>query len=215
MQYLNHSIKGFDVVLSYARVLYVEKFNSLVVTDTHFGKTAHFRKEGINIPHQVFSEDLMRLFNAIHFFKPKQVIIIGDMFHSYLNSEVEHFKKWRSAIGHIEIILVKGNHDILPVDAYEQMDVNVVEKVYTIDKFNFVHDIIDMPESGFSFVGHVHPSIVLDGKGKQRIKLPCFFVTDEYCILPAFGKFTGTKTMELRHATDIFAVHNQAIIKVK
>ncbi len=68
----------------------------LLLSDLHFGKTGHFRKEGIAVPQAIYKEDLQRLVTQIQFFKPQQVVVIGDMFHSHANKELDLFKKWRN-----------------------------------------------------------------------------------------------------------------------
>ena len=36
---------------------------------------------------------------------------------------------------------------------------------------------------------------------RERVRLPCFFFTRDYAILPAFGPFTGMADVEPRKAT--------------
>ncbi|MEJ7683919.1 MAG: metallophosphoesterase [Segetibacter sp.] len=99
--------------LSADRCVYWEEQQSLIVTDLHFGKTGHFRKSGIAVPQSIYKEDMQRLVNQLQFYKPQQLIIVGDMFHSVANKELDFFKKWRNDFSHLHIHLVKGNHDIL------------------------------------------------------------------------------------------------------
>ncbi|MFX6499045.1 hypothetical protein ABTG19_18945, partial [Acinetobacter baumannii] len=58
-----HTIRGQQIWLSAARVLYWENKKTLIVSDTHFGKTGHFRKNGIVVPQNVYKEDLQRFFD--------------------------------------------------------------------------------------------------------------------------------------------------------
>jgi metallophosphoesterase superfamily enzyme len=39
--------------------------------------------------------------------------------------------------------------------------------------------------------GHVHPACVLQGPGRDRLRLPCFVAEDGQAWLAAFGEFTG------------------------
>ncbi len=100
------------------RCIYWEEQQSLIVSDTHFGKTGHFRKSGIGVPQNVYKEDLQRLVNLFQYFKPQQLIVVGDLFHSTINRELEFFQKWRNDFHQLHIELVKGNHDILKKDWY-------------------------------------------------------------------------------------------------
>ena len=52
--------------------------------------------------------------------------------------------------------------------------------------------------------GHIHPVFQLQGRGRQRLRLPCFHVTDDITVLPAFGEFTGGHAVELTSTSRIF-----------
>ena len=39
--------------------------------------------------------------------------------------------------------------------------------------------------------GHLHPVYCLQGPGRQRLRLPCFYSEPGLTVLPAFGDFTG------------------------
>src|SRR6478609_11114821 len=82
--------------LSPERMVFWEEEKALVVSDLHFGKTGHFRKAGIAVPQSVYKEDLQRLFSLITFFKADRLLIVGDLFHSKANLELEWFLRWRN-----------------------------------------------------------------------------------------------------------------------
>ncbi|HEY1022611.1 MAG TPA: metallophosphoesterase, partial [Flavisolibacter sp.] len=110
---LLHKIHGQNLWLSAQRSLFWEEEKALVVSDLHFGKTGHFRKSGIAVPQTVYKEDMQRLVSLLHYFKPSQLIVVGDFFHSSANIELDWFKRWRENFSALKITLVKGNHDIL------------------------------------------------------------------------------------------------------
>ena len=60
--------------LSADRGIFWEQESSLILADLHFGKTGHFRKNGINVPAAVYKEDLQRMVDLISFFQPKKII---------------------------------------------------------------------------------------------------------------------------------------------
>ena len=95
------------------RVLFWENENALIVSDLHIGKTGHFRKAGIAVPQAVFKEDLQRLISQLQFFSPRQLLVVGDLFHSVANKELNLFRRWREDLPNLSIQLIKGNHDIL------------------------------------------------------------------------------------------------------
>src|SRR3982751_3668784 len=118
-----HILHQHKFWISPERVLFWENENTVIVSDLHFGKTGHFRKSGIAVPQSVYKEDLQRLIVQLQFYKPQQLIVVGDLFHSVANKELEFFKKWRQDFSELHVELVKGNHDILKKDWYA--DVNI------------------------------------------------------------------------------------------
>lgn len=196
--------------LSPDRCIYWEEQKSLIVSDLHFGKTGHFRKSGIAVPQSVYKEDMQRLVNQLQFYKPEQLIVVGDLFHSMLNKELEFFKKWRNDFSHLHIQLVKGNHDILKKEWYVNANIAVSDVNFHLDQFCFVHDIAEAcaPSENiqYYFSGHIHPCILLKGLAKQSISLPCYYFTKTYAVIPAFSKFTGTALIEKKSADNVFAI---------
>jgi metallophosphoesterase superfamily enzyme len=50
--------------------------------------------------------------------------------------------------------------------------------------------------SGYTLAGHVHPAVTMRGSGRQKERLPCFFLGEHVALLPAFGSFTGAFTVK-------------------
>jgi uncharacterized protein len=213
------TIKNQDLCLSSDRSIYWEQEKALVVSDLHIGKTGHFRKAGIAVPQTVFKEDMQRLISLIQYFKPQQLIVVGDMFHSSANKELELFTRWRSDFPGLEIKLVKGNHDILNKKWYAQSDIELFDSTLKISDFCFQHDPRECgkDEDGkhhYVFSGHIHPGITIHGGGKQTLKFPCFYFTDSYCILPAFSRFTGMVGMRMKDDDVVYAIVNNSLLRV-
>lgn len=202
--------------LSPEKCIFWEQEKALIVSDIHFGKSGHFRKEGIGIPATVFKEDLQRLFAQIQFFKPGSLIITGDFFHSHANNEVLLFEKWRRDLSHLPIQLVKGNHDILNESWYSSNEIDVHEEQLTIRQFAFIHEppsTLNNPEC-YYFSGHIHPGVRIDGTAKQSLRFPCYHFGKQVAVLPAFGNFTGLHTIRQKKTDRVFAVVNKSIIEV-
>jgi len=128
--------------------MYWEEQKALIVSDLHLGKTGHFRKEGIAVPQSVYKDDLHRLFHLIQYYKPEQLIIAGDMFHSRMNKEVDLFTRWRNDVASLHIQLVKGNHDILLDGHYHAAGITLSHQFLHIGGFCFVHDMEDVQKLG-------------------------------------------------------------------
>ena len=138
-----HKILNNTFLLSVERCIFWEEKKILIVSDLHLGKTGHFRKSGIAIPQAVFKEDMQCLVTQLQTFKPQQLIIIGDMFHSESNKEHDFFLKWRKDFASLPIHLIKGNHDILQEEWYSLAEITLHKCELAIDNFIFVHDIND------------------------------------------------------------------------
>jgi uncharacterized protein len=206
-----HRLRGQQLWLSPHRCLYWEEEQSLILSDLHFGKTGHFRKAGIAVPQSVYREDLLRLLSLIQYFRPRQLVVVGDLFHSKENKELDLFLRWREDFPHLGIRLVMGNHDILRADWYEKAGIAVTEGILVMGEFAFVHDIEDAAEHlPYCFSGHLHPAIRVNGIGKQSLQFPCFYFGAEYAILPAFGRFTGTVSIDPGVESNVFAILPQA-----
>ena len=212
--FIPHIILNNTFLLSAERCIFWEEKKILILSDLHLGKAGHFRKSGIAIPQAVFKEDMQRLVTLLQIFKPEQVVIIGDMFHSESNKEHDFFLKWRQDFPALPIHLVKGNHDILKEGWYTFADITIHKCEMAIGDFVFVHDIVDctMPGKGYVFSGHIHPSVTVRGLGKQSLTFPCFYFGKQYAVLPAFSKFTGTFTIEPKAGETVFALVKQSII---
>jgi DNA ligase-associated metallophosphoesterase len=209
-----HKIGNETFWLSAQRCAFWEGQQALILSDLHFGKTGHFRKAGIAVPQTVFKEDLQRLVALIDFFKPQQIIAVGDLFHSAANLELDLFKRWHDGFSNLRFHLVKGNHDILKKDWYAASGLTVWDNQLQIGPIRFTHENCALADDVFSFCGHLHPGVVLHGTGKQSLRFPCFYFTTDHCILPAFSRFTGTAPVDARKAASVYAIVEQALIKL-
>ena len=211
---LAHTINDNLFLLSPNRTMFWRNEQILVLSDTHFGKTAHFRKAGIAIPTNILETDLQKLSHDINYFNPKQIIIVGDLFHSVANAENIIFAAWRNKFENIPFVLVQGNHDVLAKIWYTNANIAVVKDVLVIKNFSFVHDVKEPLKDTYTFCGHIHPGITLKGKGKQSITLPCFYFKNNYAILPAFGYFTGLMVQKIKKNECAFAIANGEVVAV-
>lgn len=192
-------------------VFWKEK-NTLLLADIHLGKVGHFRKSGIPVPRKaegVFYEKISILKDSLNF---SRVIFLGDLFHNSFNNEWFLFDNWVKNSG-LKIILIKGNHDIIPILKFKQIGIKTYDDL-RIEKFFFTHHPVKINDC-FVFSGHIHPGVRLIGKGKQIMKLPCFIYNKDQIILPSFGGFTGMHLPKLKNDEQVFVITNNEIIEVK
>ena len=202
------------LILTNQRAIFWENQKTLMLSDIHIGKTAHFRKSGIPIPNMVLERDLKRLKTVIDYFKPIRIIIVGDLFHAGSNNDLDTFEAWLQSFKSLEWILVKGNHDLISTKYKERFQLNILNSFLDIEPFRFVHDIKEVDSELFTISGHIHPGVFLEGKGKQRLKLPCYQLSDKQIILPAFSLFTGLNTREQPKNCKCYAFTDTAIFRI-
>jgi uncharacterized protein len=216
---LPHTIAGNTFWVFPERCLFWEDTATLIIADLHLGKTGHFRKAGIGVPQTIYKADLQRLMAMLYLCKANRLIIVGDFTHSTINKEMELFLRWRKDFSSLHIDLVKGNHDILEAAWYKEAAIMEHEWEMQENGFVFRHETKkskapDTTGALYTFTGHVHPGIVLKGTGKQSLKLPCFYFTPSYCILPAFSRFTGMYTVHPAKGEVAYASTDTEIIRI-
>jgi DNA ligase-associated metallophosphoesterase len=204
---------GESLFLLPEKAIYWKEKKTLIFSDMHLGKASHFRKSGIQIPESVHISDYFRIKSLISRFRPDRVLILGDLFHSDLNLEWNHFNEWIREFKELKFFLVKGNHDILPEELYSLANLEVYESDLLLPPFSFSHHVVQ-PEKIYTLSGHVHPAVRIHGTAKQSLTLPCYYFTDSHGILPAFGNFTGLARIKPKENDDIFVILEDSVIKI-
>jgi DNA ligase-associated metallophosphoesterase len=206
-----------DLLLLPQKAIYWQQQKALIIADVHFGKVGHFRKAGIAVPRDMEQSDLATLSDLIHEYQPQKLLFLGDLFHSDINNDWDWFILWRSQFPNLEIILIKGNHDIIADINYERLNIQLHDELL-IAPFLMLHH--PLPETrlqtagGYVFCGHIHPGVNLSGRARQSITLPCFAFGGKQAILPSFGKFTGKVAIRSQQTDQIFAVLNDKVIAI-
>lgn len=192
-QTLEKTIQNQTLVFTNQRALFWQEQKAVIICDLHIGKTAYFRKNGIPIPSDILEKDLERLSILIENFSAEQLLIVGDFLHAGKNKDFELFEEWRSKNSRLKIILIKGNHDIHKADFLKLLDITIVDNSLKLEPFTFIHEPLDS-ENEYSISGHLHPGVTVKLEKRKTVRLPCFRVSDNQLILPAFSEFTGLDT---------------------
>ncbi|UJH68705.1 ligase-associated DNA damage response endonuclease PdeM [Allomuricauda sp. SCSIO 65647] len=183
----------------------------LLVSDVHLGKVGHFRKFGAAVPRKAVHQNFLLLDRLVSAFQPFQVCFLGDLFHSSLNKEWQLFENWVAKTPS-KIVLVAGNHDIIAPEEFEALGIEIFEELI-VENFLLTHHPIER-DTLFNFCGHIHPAVRLKGFGRQRLRLPCFFKTQNQMILPAFGEFTGSHALTPKKEDEIFVIVENEVVKI-
>ena len=206
-----------DLLLLPQKAIYWVQEKALIAADVHLGKVGHFRKAGISVPRDMEQDDLAELSDLIFEHKPEKLIFLGDLFHSDMNADWDWFALWRRQFSKLEIILIRGNHDIIRDDHYHHLNIKLYHELQ-IGPFLMLHhpqtEELLIQTTGYVLCGHVHPGINLVGRGRQSITLPCFAFGKQQVILPSFGKFTGRVAIKPDRNDKIFAVVKDKVIAI-
>ena len=206
-----------DLLLLPQKAIYWQQQKTLIVADVHLGKVGHFRKAGIAVPRDMEQNDLAVLSDLVDEHYPEKIIFLGDLFHSDLNADWDWFVLWRKQFPKLELILIRGNHDIIHDRHYIELDVKLHQSL-TIGPFLMLHHPLDsinlLMVDQYVFCGHIHPGISLTGRARQQLTLPCFAFGQKQVILPSFGKFTGRVAIRNQQTDRIFAIAQNKVIAI-
>lgn len=206
--------RGEELILSKEKAIYWAAKKMLIISDLHIGKSAHFRKHGLQVPDAVGLTDLQRLTRLMTEFNPGTLLVTGDMFHNRINSDANAFKEWRKGYPLLRVVLIKGNHDDLKKADYEALSIEVHQKELLCTPFRFVHDKPKDFDEYYNISGHIHPGVVLYGKAKQQLKFPCFYFSSTCAILPAFSVFTGLFILKPEKGDQFYAVTPDKVVEI-
>ena len=201
---------GQSFCLLAQKAIFWKNINALLISDVHLGKATHFRKNGIQAPADLGEIDLLVIHDLLFQTQASKLFIIGDLFHSDLNNEWYLFEEFILQHPNVEFILIRGNHDGLPAYLLKQAQIKV--KIQHECNGILLNHFPLKSDMYYVICGHIHPGIVLKGKGKQSLRLPCFYIGEKLAILPAFGNFTGLANIEPQKNDKIFVIANGSVI---
>lgn len=208
------TVQGVKIELFKEKYIFVPDHQFIIISDMHFGKTEHFRKSGIAIPPKTQEIDFQILAQILEKHHPKECIFLGDLFHSIYNQAWDRLMALLGKYPEILFILVKGNHDIISQNRVDKSPLHAVEH-YLVNDLIFTHEPQEIVEMGkYNIAGHIHPGVALRGKGKQSLRLPCFYFGLDQGIMPAFGRFTGLYVLPKLKDTKVIAITPDSLIEV-
>ncbi len=108
------TVGGELLVLLPELAIWWPRTRTVLLTDTHFGKTATFRSHGIPIGDETLARDLERLSRLVKSTRAERLIHLGDLLHSrhgLTAATVDRLMDWRAAHRELAIALIAGNHD--------------------------------------------------------------------------------------------------------
>jgi len=189
--------------------LYLRKYKTLIMADTHIGYEDELASRGVFIPRFQLKrviELLERLFSS---FLVSKLVIAGDLKHSFSGIGVAEKRELMKFFTYVapkveEVIVVRGNHDnYLPL-LKKKFDF-MFEDYVVLGEYLVIHGHRPIPEDvgsswEYLILGHEHPSITLRDSVGRLGKFSCFLVGEisslnkVFVTLPATGAYqTGSR----------------------
>ncbi|GAB3671817.1 ligase-associated DNA damage response endonuclease PdeM [Salinisphaera aquimarina] len=185
------TLAGERLLLRADHSVYWPARSTLLVADTHFGKSGVFRRQGMGLPSGTTDADLARLGAALDATGARRLIILGDFVHAPPTPDepwLARFAEWQARFAGVQMIVTRGNHDRtdrLPAD----FDIRWHAGSLFETPFVLQHEP-GADARGPVLAGHLHPVVRL-GAGSERLRAPVFWRNADALVLPAFCSFAG------------------------
>ena len=211
---LETSVAGERVVLYPERGLLIPSLNTALVADLHWGKAASFRAQHVPVPVGTTGADVFRLGQFVRRTRATTLIVLGDLFHARAGKQprtLAVLDAWRKEYAELNIVLVRGNHDSHAGDPPLSLDIECVDGPWKLGPFTCEH--VPAERSGeYVLAGHLHPSVSLKGRARERMRLCCFAFGPRVGVLPAFSSFTGGGMYQRSDDDRIFAIAEDDVV---
>lgn len=208
------TVRGETLALLPERAAFWTRARTLIVADAHFGKAATFRAHGVPVPHGTTAGSLLRLETMLARTGAARVLFVGDFLHARAGRAARTLaalEEWRRRHAHVEMMLVRGNHDREAGDPPPSLAITCIDAPMIEAPFLFAHHP-GRSGSGYVVAGHVHPGITLRGPARMRERVACFWFGAEGAVLPAFGEFTGLAEVAPAAGDRVFVVAEERVL---
>jgi DNA ligase-associated metallophosphoesterase len=214
---LRVEIGGAPLHLLPERAAYLPEQRTLLVADLHAGKAASFRGLGVPVPRGSTTRTLERLSLALEATAAQRLVFLGDFLHSSRSqgpATLGALVRWRTRHAGVAMLLLRGNHDQRAGDPPAALDIEVVDGPLACGAYMLTHEPAPHARA-YVLAGHVHPCVVVSGRGFDRLRLPCFHFGTRVGVLPAFGDFTGAHAVRRTQGDRVFAVAGGGVHEIR
>lgn len=209
-------LHGQTIQLLGSRAAFWQNERTLLVADVHLGKAQALRSLGAALPATAMMHQQLGLLASVcASTQARQMLVLGDLLHAPSGVTIELIEAFTDFARHTgcRVRMVPGNHDRLIGRLAEASGIEILPETHAAGPFEFTHHPPTVRRDRFVWCGHLHPAISL-GSRADRIKLPCFRVCEDRCVLPAFSSFTGGATFRRGPRERIFAVAQQQVMEL-
>ncbi len=203
------------------KAVHLPDHNAVLVADVHLGKAQAFRRLGVPVPGGTTQDNLQVLDELLGCTGARQLIFLGDFLHAPQSSSpalLHAVQAWRQRHAAVAMVLVRGNHDLRAGDPPAALDIEVVDEPWSLGPWALCHHPQQV-QGQYALAGHVHPAVQVRragragrlGRSADRLRLPCFHLGPQIAVLPAFGQFTGSHTVQPQADDRVFVVADDTV----
>ena len=199
------------------RAAFLPASATLLIADAHIGKAVSFRALGVPVPSGTTTENLKLLTDLVARHSAQRIVFLGDFLHSarsHAPATTAAVTQWRDAHPVLQLTLVRGNHDDRAGDPSAALRIDVVDEPLMLGGLALCHHPQEVA-GAYVLAGHIHPCVTLAGRGRDRLRLPCFWMGPHLGVLPAFGAFTGMAEVKPTPEDRVFAVAGEVVTQVE
>jgi metallophosphoesterase superfamily enzyme len=182
------------------RALFLPDSDTLLLADVHVGANG---------------ESLSVLSDLVRRLEVTRIIFLGDFLHAARAdpAAMRAMVRWREAHAALELTLVRSRLDARIVEPPAVLDIQAFDEPLMHRGLALCHR--PHPIAGaFVIAGHVYPCVSVGGKGHDWHRLPCYWFSPRFGVLPAFGTFTGMQAIKPAKGERIFAVGVERVVEL-
>lgn len=206
-------VAGQAMVLLPQKAALLPLSHTLLIADAHIGKATSFRSLGVPVPGGTTSETLAGIAALVARYEVRRIVFLGDFLHSarsHAAATLAAVAGWRAQHPALQLVLVRGNHDDRAGDPPAELGFEVVDEPLREGALALCHHPRPL-DGAFVIAGHLHPCVSVQGRARERLRLPCFHLHARMLVLPAFGSFTGMHPVRRTRGDRVFAVAGDAV----
>lgn len=191
------------------RALYWPHRQMVIIADLHLGRVMPRMPKIVENVQQT----LLRVSEVLQHTNVNRLLFLGDVFHmrnTYHQELVGHFERWRATVAHVEMILVRGNHERAMGDPPRQLQLQCVDPGYEESGVTFLHE--PRHSHSFAMCAHLHPCLLVPTARAFATAVPCFVWNQEYLYMPAFEDTIPGRVISRRIDEHYACIHNQQVV---
>jgi putative SbcD/Mre11-related phosphoesterase len=185
------------------RAIYFPNAQTVAVADLHLGYAWVQRKRGALLPVSAPDSTYSRLASLLANYPVRELVVLGDLVHQALGlPQIEEALRALAAVvsRDITLTLCAGNHDqkLANLVLRWKLPLRIVSAL-SVGRYLLHHGDGKPNESDFRLdsgdrvhvIGHEHPALRLGDGVATSAKVPCFLVSDDVVVVPAFSDWAA------------------------